>query len=43
MNTKTADVFNRCVGDIDMTLNREIMLKSFAYPNKHIGHHKKFY
>lgn len=40
MNTSTSDVFNRCVGDIDMTMNREIMLKSFAHPNKHIGHHR---
>lgn len=39
MNMTTADVFNRCVGDIDMTMNREVMLKSFAHPDKYIGHH----
>jgi len=40
INVTTAEIFNRCVGDIEMTMNREIMLKSFAYPNKHIGFHR---
>lgn len=40
MNTTTADIFNKCVGDIELTMNREIMLKSYAHPDKHIGFYR---
>lgn len=34
---KVNDLINRCIGDIDMTLDRNILIKSYAFPQRHIG------
>lgn len=32
------NIINKCIGDTELTLNRLVFIKSYAMPNKYIGH-----
>ena len=37
IKSDTTDVINKCIGDTDLTLNRNIHIKSYLMPNTYIG------
>ena len=38
IKSETPNSINNCIGDIDLTLNRVIFLKTYSMPNKYIGY-----
>lgn len=34
---KMNEIINKCIGDLELTLDRNILIKSYAFPTKHIG------
>jgi len=37
IKSNTPDIINKCIGDSELTLNRNIHIKSYLMPNKYIG------
>ena len=38
IKSETPNSINNCIGDLDLTLNRVIFLKTYSMPNKYIGY-----
>ena len=37
IKSNTPDIINKCIGDTELTLNRNIHIKSYLMPNTYIG------